>query len=155
MLFRILLFAAFILMNVNEPDISNPETAILEYDFVNPRARSWVKGQRSRSYSRFNILLIHMPFVPCQSDHPIRKYSYLKIWSWKYKLKIMDWVKGQDHIRDPTSYQLISLLVPVVPSDHSSILEMWLDIQRRTKDYVRCNEILKIGKIERHFEKKK
>ena len=45
-------------------------------------------GERWQSQSGCSILLIHIPFVPCQSALPILRYSIFKIWPWKSKVKV-------------------------------------------------------------------
>ena len=40
-------------------------------------------GQSWKSRSGCNILSTHIPFVPCQSALPFRRYSIFKIWPWK------------------------------------------------------------------------
>ena len=44
--------------------------------------------ERWKSQSRCSILLTHIPFVPCQSALPFLRYSILKIWPWKSKIKV-------------------------------------------------------------------
>ena len=40
-----------------------------------------------------NILSTHIPFIPCWSALPVMRCSYLKIWPWKSKVKVMGEVK--------------------------------------------------------------
>ena len=42
-----------------------------------------LKITSSRTHSGCNILLTHIPFVPCQSTHSSLRNSYFKIWPWK------------------------------------------------------------------------
>ena len=77
------------------------------------------KGHSSRSYSRCNILSIHIPFVPCWSALPFLRYSNFKNWPWKFKVKVMGEVKVQSHNVSLTSYQLTSLWFHVNRSSHS------------------------------------
>ena len=82
-----------------------------------------VQGQShsSRSHSRYHILWTHIPFVPCWSAHPFLRYSYLKYWPWKSKVKIMGQVKIQSHNESRTSYR-----VPTKISEKSSMTFLWL-----------------------------
>ena len=43
----------------------------------------------SKSQSGCNILLTHIPFVPCQSAIPFLRYNFFKFWPWKSKVKVM------------------------------------------------------------------
>ena len=43
-----------------------------------------LENQGSRSY----ILSTHIPFAPCQSALPFLRYSILKIWPWKSRVKV-------------------------------------------------------------------
>ena len=45
-------------------------------------------GHSSKSQCGSNILLIHIPFVPCQSALPFLRYSIFKIWPWKSRVKV-------------------------------------------------------------------
>ena len=69
-----------------------------------------------RSHSGFNILLIPIPFGPCQSTLPFWRCSFLKFW--KSKVKVMGEVKVQSHKVGPTSYWLTSLSFHVNHSPH-------------------------------------
>ena len=76
-------------------------------------------GQISRSQSGFDVLLIHIHFVPCQSVFPSLRYGYFKVWPWKSRVLVMGKVKVQGHIVVPTSYWLTSLLFHVNLPSHS------------------------------------
>ena len=49
----------------------------------------------------------HISFIPSQLDLPIPKIWLLKIWPWKYKIKVMGEVKVLSHNLGPTSYQIV------------------------------------------------
>ena len=49
---------------------------------IQSQCHSW------RSYSRYNTLSTHIPFVPCRSALPFLGYSILKIWPWKSSVKV-------------------------------------------------------------------
>ena len=74
-----------------------------------------VWGQSSKSQSESNILSTHIRLVPCQSDLPFPRYSILKIWPWKSKVKVI----AQGHKVAITPYRLISLLFHVDRPCHS------------------------------------
>ena len=63
-----------------------------------------IQGQShsSRSHSRYNILLNHIPFVPCWYALPFLRLSYFKHWPWKSKVRAMGKVKVQSHDGSPT-----------------------------------------------------
>ena len=65
-----------------------------------------IQGQShsSRSHSRYNILLIHIPFIPCWSALLCLRYNYFKNWPW------MGEVKVQSHNVSLTSDRLTSLV---------------------------------------------
>ena len=70
-------------------------------------------GQSWKSQSGCNILLTHIPFVPCQSALPFLRYSILKIWPRKSKVKDMGEVNVESHNMGPRFYWLTSLLFHV------------------------------------------
>ena len=76
-----------------------------------------IQGQShsSRSRNRNNILLTHIPFIPCWSALPFLRCSYLKNWPWKSKVKVI----AQGHKVGITPYRLISLLFHVDRACHS------------------------------------
>ena len=99
-------------------------------------------GHSSKSQCGYNILLTHIPFVPCQSALPFLRYSIFKIWPWKWRVKVTvlvtmthipfvpcqsgipflsyDFFKiWQGHIMGITSYHLISLSFYVDRPSHS------------------------------------
>ena len=63
-------------------------------------------GQSWKTQSGCNILSTHIPFVPCQSALPFLRYSILKIWPWKSKVKVMGEVDIESHNMGPTFYRL-------------------------------------------------
>ena len=80
-----------------------------------------IQGQShsSRSHNRYNILSIHIFFIPCWSALPILRCSYLKNWPWKSKVKFTGEVKVQSHNVSLTSYRLTSLSFHVNRPSHS------------------------------------
>ena len=72
-------------------------------------------GQSSKSQCKSNILLTHIPFVPCQSAFPFLRYSIFKIWPWKSKVKVI----AQVHKVGIAPYWLISILFHVDRPSHS------------------------------------
>ena len=50
---------------------------------IQGQSHSW------RSHSWYNILSTHIPFIPCWSALLFLRFSYLKNWPWKSKVKIM------------------------------------------------------------------
>ena len=45
-------------------------------------------GEHWKSQSGCNILLTHIPFVPCQSAFPFLRYSIFRIGPWKSKVRV-------------------------------------------------------------------
>ena len=86
-----------LLVHVSRPSHSW-NRVISHVDLENLRSRSW-----SRSQSGSDILLTHISFILCRPTFPFLRYSYLKIWSWKSKVKVTGKVQVQDHIVGPTS----------------------------------------------------
>ena len=70
--------------------------------FQNLTLKIQSQSHSSRSYSRYNTLSTHIPFVPCWSALPYLGYSYFKIWHWKFKVKVMGEVKAGSHNMSPT-----------------------------------------------------
>ena len=56
-----------------------------------------------------NILLTHIPFVPCQSGIPLLSYDFFKIWPSNSRVRVMDEITVQSHNVAVTSYRLTSL----------------------------------------------
>ena len=84
-----LVFLSFL---VNQPSHSWA-IAIPKHDLENSRSVSWV-CQCSRSHRVSNILSTHIPFISCQLALPFLRYSFLKIWPWKVKVKVIcSWVQ--------------------------------------------------------------
>ena len=77
------------------------------------------QGHSSRSQSRYRNLSTHIPFVACQSALPFLGYSYLKIWRWKFKVKVMDEVKVENHNMGPTFSWLTFLSFHFNQASHS------------------------------------
>ena len=87
--------------------------------FLNLTFKIQGQSHSSRSHSRYNILSIHIPFVPCWSALPFLTYSYFKHWPWKSKVKVMGEVKVQSRNVSLTSYRLTSLWFHVNRPSHS------------------------------------
>ena len=56
------------------------------WQFQNLTLKIQGQGYRSKPHSGSNILLIHIPFVPCQLTLPFVRYGCFKIWPWKSKV---------------------------------------------------------------------
>ena len=91
----------------------NPEIQLFKKLTLKIQGQGW--GQSSKSQSVSNILLTHIPLVPCQSAHPFPRYSIFTIWRWKSKGKVI----AQGHKVGITPYRLISLLFHVDRPCHS------------------------------------
>ena len=76
-------------------------------------------GHSSKSQCGSNILSTYVPFVPCQSALPFLRYSILKIWPWKSRVKVMGEVTFQSYNVGLTSYRLTSFLFHVNRPSHS------------------------------------
>ena len=72
-----------------------------------------------KSQSGCNILLTHIPFIPCQSAIPFLRYDFFKIWPWKSKVKVMGVADIKSHSMGPTFYRLTSLSFHVNRPSHS------------------------------------
>ena len=82
-------------------------------------------GHSSKSQGRSNILSTHIPFVPCQSALPFLRYSILKIWPWKSRVKVMGEVTIQSYNVGLTSYRLTSLWFHVNRPSHSWVMNFF------------------------------
>ena len=65
-------------------------------------------GHSSKSQCGSNILLAHIPFIPCQSGIWFLSYDFFKIWLWKSRVNVMGEVTVQSYNVDLTSYRLTS-----------------------------------------------
>ena len=74
--------------------------------------------QSSKSQCESNILLTHIPFVPCRSGIPLLSHDFFKIWPWNLRVKVMDEVTVQSHNVGVTSYRLTSLSFHVDRPSH-------------------------------------
>ena len=74
-------------------------------------------GECWKSQHGSNILLTHIPFIPCQSAIAFLRYDFFKIWPWKSKLKVD--VKVESHKVGVISYQLTSLSFHVNRPSHT------------------------------------
>ena len=63
--------------------------------------------------------MTHIPFVPCQSTIPFLRKSYFKLWSWNFKINVMDVNKGKGHIVGPVSYQFASFSFHINQTNNS------------------------------------
>ena len=79
-------------------------------------------GHSSKSQCGSNILSTYVPFVPCQSALPFLRYSILKIWPWKSRVKVMGEVTFQSYNVGLTSYRLTSFLFHVNRPSHSWVM---------------------------------
>ena len=96
------LLIIFTFLNSNKSDPSIPETQLFQNSTLKILGHYHVWGQRSRSYSGSDILLIRIPFVPCHMDHPflrckvISKFDLEKPRSGSYmvsKVNVIWWVQ--------------------------------------------------------------
>ena len=74
---------------------------------IQGQGQRWGESWKSQLWS--NILLIHIPLIPCQSAIPFLRYDFFKIWPWKSKVKVMGEVDIESHNMGPTFYRLTSL----------------------------------------------
>ena len=79
-------------------------------------------GHSSKSQCGSNILSTYVHFVPCQSALPFLRYSILKIWPWKSRVKVMGEVTFQSYNVGLTSYRLTSFLFHVNRPSHSWVM---------------------------------
>ena len=76
-------------------------------------------GHSSKSQCGSDILLTHIPFIPCQSGISFLRCNIFKIWPWKSRVKVMGEVTVQSHNVGLTSYRLTSLSFHVNRTSHS------------------------------------
>ena len=76
-------------------------------------------GESWKSQHGSNILLTHIPLIPCQSAIPFLRYDFFKIWPWKSKVKVMVEIKVESHKVGVTSYWLTFLSFHVNRPFHS------------------------------------
>ena len=101
-------------------------TAISKFDHGNPWSRPCV-------WWKVNVTLLAqqatdlLPFVSHQSALPSLRYSYLKIWPWKSKVKVIAMVKPIGHIWDLAFnwYVHISFCVDLPIWQRYSKLHIW------------------------------
>ena len=60
--------------------------------FLNLTFKIQGQSHSSRSHSRYNILLTHIPFFPCWLALKFLRYSYFKNWPWKPRSR--SWVRS-------------------------------------------------------------
>ena len=82
-----------------------PEIQQFQYFTLKIQGQGHGWGQSLKSQYESNILSTRIPFVPCQWTLPFLRYSILKIWPWKSKVKVI--AEGPYSRYKP--YQLISL----------------------------------------------
>ena len=68
-----------------------------------------VQGQRHRSstHGGLDILSTKIPFLPCQSTLPFLIHSFLNLYHWKSKVKVVGEVQVHHNKVRPTAYQPI------------------------------------------------
>ena len=76
-------------------------------------------GESWKSQHGSNILLTHIPFIPCQLAIPFLRYDFFNIWPRKSKVKVMVEVKVESHKVGLISYRLTSLSFHVNRPSHS------------------------------------
>ena len=96
------------------PEIQHFQNLTLK---IKGQGHGW--GHSLKSQCGSNILSTHIPFVPCQSGIPFLGYDFLKIWPWKWKVKVMGEVTVQSHNVGLAYYRLTSLLFHVNRPSHS------------------------------------
>ena len=89
--------------------------------------------QSSKSQCESNILLTHIPFVPCQSGIPLLSYDFFKTWPWNSRVKVMDEVTVQSHNVGVTSYRLTSLSFHVDRPSHSWYIQHFQNLTLKIK----------------------
>ena len=79
-------------------------------------------GGHWKSQHGSNILLTHIPLIPCQSAIPFLRYDFFKIWPWKSKVKVIGEGNVESHKVGVTSYRLTSLSFHVNQASHSWVM---------------------------------
>ena len=83
-----------------------PKLQQFQYSTLKIQGESHGWGQSLKSQCESNILLTHIPFVPCQSVIPFLRYDFFKIWTWKSKVKVMEEVNIESHNMGPLRRRL-------------------------------------------------
>ena len=78
-------------------DLPIPEIQQFQYFTFKIQGQGHGWGQSLKSQHGSNILLTHIPFIPCQSAIPFLRYSNFKIWPWISKVKVMGEVNVESH----------------------------------------------------------
>ena len=66
-----------------------------------------------------NILLTHIPFIPCQSALPFLRYSIFKIWPWKSRVKVKwPWCCTTTGLDNPIELQMLQI--------HPTVSGIWV-----------------------------
>ena len=86
-----------------------PEIRLFQNLTLKIQGQGHGRRERWKSQHGSNILLTHIPFVPCQSAIPFLGYDFFKIWPWKSKVKVMVEVKVESHKVGVTTYRLTTL----------------------------------------------
>ena len=92
-----------------------PEIQQFQYFTLKIQGQGHGWGQSLKSQCKCSIPSTRIPFVSCQWALPFLRYSILKIWPWKSKVKVIP----EGHIVGTTPYQLISLSFNVDEPSHS------------------------------------
>ena len=90
---------------------------------VKGQGNGW--GHSSKSQCGSNILLAHIPFIPCQSGIRFLSYDFFKIWPWKSRVKVMGEVTVQSYNVGLASYRLTSFSFHVNRASHSWVMTFW------------------------------
>ena len=86
-------------------------------------------GESWKSQHGSNILSTHIPFIPCQSAVPFRRYDFFKIWLWKSKVKVMVEVKVESHKHPIYSHPFRSMTIGRAISEVQHFQNWTLKIQ--------------------------
>ena len=99
------------------PEIQHFQNLTLK---IQGQCHGW--GGHWKSQHGSNILLTHIPLIPCQSAIPFPRYDFFKSWPWKSKVKVMGEGNVESHKVGVTSYRLTSLSFHVNRASHSWVM---------------------------------
>ena len=105
------------------PEIQHFQNLTLK---IQDQGHGWRGHWKSQHGS--NILLTHIPLIPCQSAIPFLRYDFFKIWPWKSKVKVMGEGNVESHKEGVTSYQSHIPFIPcqsALPFLRFSIFKIW------------------------------